>query len=91
MAIKMASTGKEGKLSQRAAVPTAKGGWKSRVTAINNLIDDLVRPTAEMARGELSGLIMKPYQLDDVLAKIALAIRSPATMVGGSKLETMSQ
>ena len=44
------AVGKEGKLSQRAAVPTAKGAWKSRVTAINNLIDDLVRPTAEMAR-----------------------------------------
>ena len=46
---------------------------------------------AGIARGELSGLIMKPYQLDDVLAKIALAIRSPAPMVGGSKLETMSR
>ena len=46
---------------------------------------------AGIAKGELSGLIMKPYQLDDVLAKIALAIRSPATMVGGSKLETMSR
>ena len=46
---------------------------------------------AGIAKGELSGLIMKPYQLDDVLAKIALAIRSPAPMVGGSKLETMSR
>ena len=46
---------------------------------------------ARIARGELSGLIMKPYQLDDVLAKIALAIRSPATMVGGSKLETINR
>ena len=46
---------------------------------------------AGIASGELSGLIMKPYQLDDVLAKIALAIRSPAPMAGGSKLETMSQ
>ena len=42
---------------------------------------------AGIAKGELSGLIMKPYQLDDVLEKIALAIRSPATMVGGSKIE----
>ena len=46
---------------------------------------------AGIAKGELSGLIMKPYQLDDVLAKIALAIRSPATMVGGSKHATISQ
>src|ERR1700745_823747 len=42
--------GKEGKLSQRAAVPAAKGAWKSRVNALNNLIDDLARPTVEMAR-----------------------------------------
>jgi len=45
---------------------------------------------AGIASGKLSGLIMKPYQLDDVLAKIALAIRSPPPIVGGSKLETMS-
>lgn len=32
---------------------------------------------AGIAAGELSGLIMKPYQLDEVLAKIAGAIRSP--------------
>src|ERR1051325_4675199 len=44
------AVGKEGKLSQRAMIPDAKGGWKTRVVAINNLIDDLVRPTAEMAR-----------------------------------------
>ena len=46
---------------------------------------------AGIRKGELSGLIMKPYQLDDVLAKIALAIRSPATMVGGSKIETIGR
>ena len=42
--------GKEGKLSQRAAPPSAKGSWKSRVDAVNDLIENLVRPTAEMAR-----------------------------------------
>jgi CheY-like chemotaxis protein len=46
---------------------------------------------AGIARGELSGLIMKPYQLDDVLAKIALAIQSPATTVGRSNLEAISR
>jgi len=44
------AVGKEGKLSQRAAVPVAKGAWKSRVNALNHLIDDLARPTVEMAR-----------------------------------------
>jgi HAMP domain-containing protein/CheY-like chemotaxis protein/signal transduction histidine kinase len=42
--------GKEGRLSQRAALPAAAGSWKSRVNAVNHLIDDLVRPTTEMAR-----------------------------------------
>ena len=42
--------GEEGKLSQRAAMPSGGGAWKSRVNAINDLIDNLVRPTTEMAR-----------------------------------------
>ena len=35
---------------------------------------------AGIARGEFSGVIMKPYQLDDVLAKIAGAIRSSSAV-----------
>ncbi len=42
--------GKEGKISQRAALPAAAGAWKIQVNAINELIDSLVRPTTEMAR-----------------------------------------
>ncbi|MCE3243323.1 MAG: response regulator, partial [Deltaproteobacteria bacterium] len=42
--------GKEGRLSQRAVLPGASGSWRSRVNAVNHLIDDLVRPTTEMAR-----------------------------------------
>jgi len=42
--------GKEGRLSQRAAVPSATGAWRSRIDAVNHLIEDLVRPTSEMAR-----------------------------------------
>ncbi len=42
--------GKEGKLSQRASNPAGGGSWKSRIGALNGLIDDLVRPTSEMAR-----------------------------------------
>jgi HAMP domain-containing protein len=42
--------GKEGRLSQRATLPGAAGSWRSRVNAVNHLIDDLVRPTTEMAR-----------------------------------------
>ena len=43
--------GREGKLSQRVApIAVARGSWKSRVDAVNDLIENLVRPTAEMAR-----------------------------------------
>src|SRR5438132_1700450 len=42
--------GRDGKLSQRVAPATGKGSWKSRVDALNELIENLVRPTAEMAR-----------------------------------------
>ena len=42
--------GRKGRLSERASVAEASGAWKSNVEAINNLIDDLVRPTNEMAR-----------------------------------------
>jgi CheY-like chemotaxis protein len=42
--------GKEGKLSQRVDLPGASGSWRSRVNAVNNLIEDLARPTKEMAR-----------------------------------------
>jgi HAMP domain-containing protein len=42
--------GKEGRLSQRAVLPNAGGAWKNRINAVNHLIEDLVRPTTEMAR-----------------------------------------
>ncbi|MGN6735078.1 MAG: HAMP domain-containing protein, partial [Candidatus Binatia bacterium] len=44
------AVGREGKLSQRVASAAARGSWKSRVDAVNDLIENLVRPTAEMAR-----------------------------------------
>jgi CheY-like chemotaxis protein/signal transduction histidine kinase/HAMP domain-containing protein len=42
--------GREGRLTQRAQVPNMSGGWAAIVSAVNALIDDLVRPTTEMAR-----------------------------------------
>ncbi|WP_236589252.1 HAMP domain-containing protein [Ramlibacter aurantiacus] len=45
-----ATVGKEGRLSQRMASPGALGGWADQVQAINTLIDDLVRPTTDIAR-----------------------------------------
>ncbi len=42
--------GKEGKISHRAAVPSASGSWLRLVDSTNLLIDDMARPTSEMAR-----------------------------------------
>src|SRR6184192_2559345 len=42
--------GKEGKLSERATMPSASGAWRSKISAVNHLIEDLARPTIEMSR-----------------------------------------
>ena len=42
--------GKEGKIGHRAQLPNATGSWAASVDAVNNLIGDMVQPTAEMAR-----------------------------------------
>src|SRR5918993_1197373 len=42
--------GKEGKIGHRAKVPGATGGWETKLRAINELVDDMVQPTVEVAR-----------------------------------------
>jgi len=42
--------GKEGKIDHRAKVRGATGGWDSKLRAVNELIDDMVQPTTEVAR-----------------------------------------
>jgi signal transduction histidine kinase/CheY-like chemotaxis protein/HAMP domain-containing protein len=42
--------GKEGRISQRAAMGEVSGAWASSVDSINDLIGDLVTPTSEIAR-----------------------------------------
>jgi HAMP domain-containing protein/signal transduction histidine kinase/DNA-binding response OmpR family regulator len=44
------TVGRDGRLRQRMSLPGAIGQWASKVDSINTLIDDLVRPTAEIAR-----------------------------------------
>jgi HAMP domain-containing protein/signal transduction histidine kinase/DNA-binding response OmpR family regulator len=41
--------GREGRMDQRASLGAAGGGWSSSVESLNALIDDLVRPTTEVA------------------------------------------
>jgi hypothetical protein len=42
--------GKEGKINQRGRVKNARGGWETAVRSVNELIEDMVQPTAEVAR-----------------------------------------
>jgi HAMP domain-containing protein len=42
--------GKEGKIQHRAVLPAAAGSWLRLVDSTNLLIDDMARPTSEMAR-----------------------------------------
>src|ERR1700712_2552211 len=44
------TVGKEGRLKQRMTLPGAVGEWAEKVDSINTLLDDLVRPTTEVAR-----------------------------------------
>ncbi|MFC7535902.1 HAMP domain-containing protein [Sphingomonas sp. GCM10030256] len=42
--------GKEGRINQRARVRGATGGWDTKLRAVNELIEDMVQPTTEVAR-----------------------------------------
>ncbi|WP_342451859.1 HAMP domain-containing protein [Frateuria flava] len=42
--------GKEGRINQRGRVKSATGGWESAIRSVNDLIEDMVQPTAEVAR-----------------------------------------
>src|SRR6266403_6150299 len=42
--------GREGQIGQRMRVAAAVGSWASQVDSVNELIGDLVRPTAAVAR-----------------------------------------
>src|SRR5206468_379798 len=42
--------GREGRLTERASTPEATGHWAHTLSGLNTLIDDLVRPTTEVAR-----------------------------------------
>ena len=44
------TVGKEGRVKQRISLPGAVGDWAAMADSINILVDDLVRPTADVAR-----------------------------------------
>ncbi len=44
------TVGKEGRITQRAALGDVTGAWADAIGSVNSLIGDLVHPTSEMAR-----------------------------------------
>ena len=42
--------GREGRMTERARLNEAHGAWSTAIGSVNGLIDDLVRPTSEVAR-----------------------------------------
>ena len=42
--------GKDGRIGERGHVHGASGGWESSIRSVNDLIEDMVQPTAEVAR-----------------------------------------
>ncbi len=60
--------GREGRMDQRASLGPAGGGWEASVESLNALIDDLVRPTTEVAR------VLEAVADGDLDRKMALTI-----------------
>ena len=60
--------GRDGRMTERAALPGAYGGWADKVEAVNSLVDDLVRPTTEVGR------VIAAVAQGDLCQKMALTI-----------------
>ena len=60
--------GREGRMTERASLDTAVGAWQESVASINGLIEDLARPTTEVAR------VITAVAEGDLAQKMALEI-----------------
>ena len=60
--------GREGRMTERAILPGAEGQWKVTLDSINQLIEDLARPTTEVAR------VITAVAEGDLSQKMALEI-----------------
>jgi HAMP domain-containing protein/signal transduction histidine kinase/CheY-like chemotaxis protein len=84
--------GREGRMSERASLEDAAGDHAVRLHAINGLIDDLVRPTTEVARvivavaeGDLSQkmeLTIDGQQLRGEFARIGTTVNAMVDQLG---------
>jgi HAMP domain-containing protein/signal transduction histidine kinase/CheY-like chemotaxis protein len=60
--------GRDGRMTERAALAGASGDWATSIDSVNSLIDDLVRPTTEVAR------VLVAVAEGDLSQKMALKI-----------------
>jgi HAMP domain-containing protein/signal transduction histidine kinase/CheY-like chemotaxis protein len=60
--------GREGRMTERASLDGAHGGWSTALDSVNGLVDDLVRPTTEVAR------VIVAVAEGDLTQKMALTI-----------------
>src|SRR3954463_11329847 len=60
--------GREGRMTERARTAGASGGWETALSSVNGLVDDLVRPTTEVAR------VIVAVAEGDLTQKMALTI-----------------
>src|ERR687884_429206 len=60
--------GREGRMTERARTAGANGGWETALSSVNGLVDDLVRPTTEVAR------VIVAVAEGDLTQKMALTI-----------------
>ncbi|HBL14978.1 MAG TPA: hybrid sensor histidine kinase/response regulator, partial [Cyanobacteria bacterium UBA11162] len=72
--------GKEGKISERASLGNARGGWTESIQSVNTLITDLVQPMAETSR------VIRAVANGDLSQSIALEIDGSPLM--GEFLQT---
>ena len=61
--------GREGRMTERAMLQKAQGSWSTSVDGINGLIEDLARPTTEVAR------VITAVAEGDLSQKMALEIQ----------------
>ncbi len=60
--------GREGRMAERLVIGAAAGEWTARLSSINALIDDLIRPMTEIAR------VIEAVARGDLTQKVALSI-----------------
>src|SRR5437762_2363639 len=60
--------GREGRMTERFSLGTAPGAWAEYAASVNDLIDDLSRPTTEVAR------VIESVAKGDLSQKVALKI-----------------